>query len=118
VLLEHQKPSLFGLQIDQLACPINPLRIGYDPQQIKLPRVFKMDAPAVDATVVRARLVVKGRASTPAIVWQTTSRQKASRRSDGTLAVVTNLLLRANSLAGALCGRTTSGFKVTLRPRL
>jgi hypothetical protein len=117
VLLEHQKPSLFGLQIDQLACPINPLRIGYDPQQIKLPRVLKMDAP-VWMRPSYERLVVKGRASTPAIVWQTTSRQKASRRSDGTLAVVTNLPLRANSLAGALCGRTTSGFKVTLRPRL
>jgi hypothetical protein len=54
VLLEHQEPSLFGLQIDQLACPVHPLRIGYDPQKVKLPQVLKMDAPAVDATIVRA----------------------------------------------------------------
>jgi hypothetical protein len=59
------------------------------------------------------RRLVSGRASTPAMVWHTTSRQKANRRSVGTLAVVTSLLPRICSVALTLGEGRAFGFKVT-----
>jgi hypothetical protein len=52
VLLNHEQPSLFGLHVDQLAGPIDALRIGDDVQEIEVTEILKKDGAADNAPVV------------------------------------------------------------------
>jgi hypothetical protein len=52
VLLQHEQPRLFGLQIDQFARAVHALRIGYDVQKIKAPKILEVDGTAMNAPIV------------------------------------------------------------------
>ena len=99
VLLKHQEPGLFCLHVDQLAGSIDPLRIGHDVQKIEMTKILKRNGTADGCARRMSVGSSRGRASTPAMVWHTTSRQNANRRSAGTLAVVTSLAPRICSAA-------------------